>query len=175
MRRTSNALMHTVGACAIPKLSAAQPLAHNGQVRYGTAEPTIHPPRLVTTKVYLHQSSTPPTSKCAKCGKGRMPNPIVCVQCNGAFHQALICSGLRNRYAVEAARPSWKCEQCKHPTRTVAPDPSQSSSSLPKPRCHKVAEGFLTCNSCGVATHQVKKCSGLDTRGAIESVKKNKD
>ena len=125
------------------------------------------------------QSSTPPASKCAKCGNGRMPNPIVCVQCNGAFHQATICSGLRNRYVVEAARPSWKCEQCKHPTRTVAPDPSQSSSSLPKPRCHscknKVAEGFLTCNSCGVATHQVKKCSGLDTRGAIESVKKNGD
>ena len=125
------------------------------------------------------QSSTPPASKCAKCGNGRMPNPIVCVQCNGAFHQATICSGLRNRYVVEAARPSWKCEQCKHPTRTVAPDPAQSSPSLPKPRCHscknKVAEGFLTCNSCGVATHQVKKCSGLDTRGAIESAKKNRD
>ena len=28
---------------------------NNGQARYGTAEPTIQPPRLVTTKVYLHR------------------------------------------------------------------------------------------------------------------------
>ena len=54
---------------------------------------------------------TPPASRCAKCGNGRMSNPVVCTQCNGAYHQARICSGHRNRYAVQAARSAWKCEQ----------------------------------------------------------------
>ena len=109
-----------------------------------------------------------------------MSNPIECIGCKRSYHQTLNCSGLKNRYQVQAARPTWKCKQCLHPhDRQQTPSQPNPRSHSPRPRCYsckaRTAPGYLECKTCGAATHQKVKCSGLDTRGALESAKRNKD
>ena len=144
--------------------------------RCPTHRPSSSPP------VQQHQNrSAPPqpvNERCPACNKPQKKNPIVCTICHLSYHQAERCSGLKNRYRIRAARSSWECKQCKHPTSQQQPvNQSSSRSQSPKPPCYacksKVSPGYLVCKSCGAAAHQ--KCSDLDTRGAIENAKKNKD
>ena len=124
---------------------------------------------------------------CPSCLLKLKQNPIQCTSCLKFFHQT--CSNLLNRYAIQRARATWKCQSCipnpvlsppttpTRPTPVTTTNPSPQRTPLSNPTCLKckkrVQKGYLTCATCKRPSHQ--KCSDLSTRDAKENAKRNQD